>query len=58
MGILPLQFQDGNTCASLNLTGREIYSIEYNIYDKENSAIVKVRFFSSINSIYHFIFLA
>jgi aconitase A len=43
MSILPLEFQNGDTCASLNLTGKEIYSIEYNIYDNEKLAIVKVK---------------
>lgn len=42
MSILPLEFQNGDTCTSLNLTGKEIYSIEYNIYDNEKSAIIKV----------------
>ncbi|CAF3990680.1 unnamed protein product [Rotaria magnacalcarata] len=42
MNILPLQFKDGDTCASLNLTGREIYSIEYNTDDNKNLAIVKL----------------
>jgi aconitase A len=44
MNILPLQFQDGDSCASLNLTGKEIYSIDYNIYNNEKLAMVKVRF--------------
>jgi aconitase A len=44
MSILPLQFRDGDTCTSLNLTGKEIYSIEYNIHTNEKLAIVKVRF--------------
>ncbi len=43
MSILPLEFQNGDTCASLNLTGKELYSIEYNIYDADKSAIIKVR---------------
>ncbi|CAF3225119.1 unnamed protein product [Rotaria socialis] len=42
MSILPLQFKDGDTCASLNLTGREIYSIEYNTDDNKNLANVKL----------------
>ncbi|CAF3339350.1 unnamed protein product [Rotaria sp. Silwood1] len=42
MSILPLQFKDGDTCASLNLTGKEIYSIEYNLYDSEKLAIIKL----------------
>jgi aconitate hydratase len=42
MSILPLEFQNGDTCASLNLTGKELYSIEYNIYDADKSAIVKL----------------
>jgi aconitate hydratase len=28
MGILPLQFQDGETPATLGLTGREVFSVE------------------------------
>ncbi len=43
MSILPLEFQNGDTCVSLNLTGKEIYSIEYNIYDNDKLAIIKVR---------------
>jgi len=27
MGVLPLQFQDGDTAESLGLTGREVYDI-------------------------------
>ncbi|CAF3899779.1 unnamed protein product [Adineta steineri] len=42
MSILPLQFQNGDTCTSLNLTGKEIYSIEYNIYSNEKLAIIKL----------------
>jgi aconitase A len=44
MSILPLQFNDGDTCLSLNLTGKEIYSIEYNISNNDKTAIVKVKF--------------
>lgn len=47
MCILPLQFKDGDTCASLNLTGKEIYSIEYNIYNNDKLAIIKVKFLST-----------
>ena len=49
MSILPLQFQDGDTPTSLNLNGREIYSIECNIYNDEKIAFVKVRFSHQIN---------
>ncbi len=42
MSILPLEFHNGDTCASLNLTGKEIYSIEYNICSTDKLAIVKV----------------
>jgi aconitate hydratase len=42
MSILPLEFHNGDTCASLNLTGKEIYSIEYNIYSTDKLAIVKL----------------
>lgn len=42
MSILPLEFHPGDTCVSLNLTGREIYSIEYNIYDSNKLATIKV----------------
>ena len=28
MGVLPLQFMDGQNAASLKLTGRELYSVE------------------------------
>jgi aconitase A len=42
MNILPLEFHNGDTCASLNLTGKEIYSIEYNLYNPDKLAIVKV----------------
>jgi aconitase A len=51
MSILPLEFQNGDTCTSLNLTGKEKYSIEYNIYDNNNKlAIIKVRIFKRISN--------
>jgi aconitase A len=54
MSILPLEFQNGDTCTSLNLTGKEKYSIEYNIYDNNNNnnklAIIKVRIFKRISN--------
>ncbi len=48
MSILPLQFQDGDTCSSLNLTGKEIFSIEYNIYGNDKTAIIKVNYHRNI----------
>ncbi|CAF0901250.1 unnamed protein product [Adineta ricciae] len=42
MCILPLQFQNGDTCASLHLTGKEIFSIEYNIYNNDKLAMIKL----------------
>lgn len=58
MSILPLEFHPGDTCASLNLTGREIYSIEYNIYDADKLATIKVnRNYSKTNRLLRF-FLA
>ena len=42
MSILPLQFQPGENCQSLNLNGTEIYSIEYDIYSSDRLATIKV----------------
>lgn len=42
MSILPLQFHSGDSANSLNLTGRETYSIEYNIHDEKKLAIVRL----------------
>jgi aconitate hydratase len=42
MSILPLQFQQGENCQSLNLNGTEIYSIEYDIYSPDRLAMIKV----------------
>lgn len=42
MSILPLQFHSGDSAKSLNLTGRETYSIEYNVHDDEKLATVRV----------------
>ena len=47
MSILPLQFRDGDSCASLKLTGKEIYSIEYHIDDRDQFALVRVRIIRS-----------
>lgn len=43
MSILPLEFHSDETSASLNLTGKEIYSIEYDISNSENLATIKVK---------------
>lgn len=43
MSILPLEFQQGDSCTSLNLTGKEIYTIEYNIYNHDRLATIKVK---------------
>jgi aconitase A len=56
MSILPLEFHNGDTCASLNLTGKEIYSIEYNIYSTDKLAIVKVNFMKTSNEILFVLF--
>ena len=42
MSVLPLEFHPGQTCASLNLTGKEIYSIEFDINNHDNLATIKV----------------
>jgi len=42
MSVLPLEFHPGQTCASLNLTGKEIYSIEFDINNHDNLATIKL----------------
>ena len=42
MNILPLQFQQGENCQSLNLNGTETYSIEYDICSPDRLAMIKV----------------
>jgi aconitase A len=57
MSILPLEFRNGDTSASLNLTGKEVYSIEYNIYSTDKLATIKVNIHANIQLFLIFCFV-